>query len=152
MAVLKQGMAGQPVVILQKMLGVTADGIFGKGTEEALKVYQKAEKIDVDGVAGPDTFAHMGLPELILLKHGTKGETVKKLQEKLGIGADGIFGSGTADALKAYQKENGLDADGLAGPKTLAHLKLFGVQETHISSATAEDGKSIWDSITGIFN
>jgi hypothetical protein len=31
----------------------------------------------------------MGLYELVLLKQGTRGDTVKKLQEKLGVGADG---------------------------------------------------------------
>lgn len=151
MAMLKSGMTGEPVKILQAKLGVTADGIFGSGTEQALKDYQKQENIAVDGIAGPDTFAHMGLLELILLKQGTKGETVKKLQEKLGLGADGIFGSGTAAAVKAYQSENGLAADGLAGPKTLAHMKLLGVEESHIASTITETGKNIWDTITGIF-
>lgn len=151
MALLKTGMSGQPVKILQEKLGVEADGVFGPNTEKALKAYQDSQNIAVDGIAGPDTFAHMGLVELILLRQGTKGETVKKLQEKLGIGADGIFGAGTAAAVKAYQEENGLQIDGLAGPKTLSHMKLFGIEETHITAAISETGKSIWDSITGIF-
>jgi murein L,D-transpeptidase YcbB/YkuD len=31
----------------------------------------------------------------MLLKIGSKGEDVKKLQQKLGLGADGIFGAAT---------------------------------------------------------
>ena len=151
MAILKKGVSGEPVKLMQQKLGVEADGVFGSGTEAALRAYQEKEGISVDGIAGPDTFAHMGLTELILLRNGTKGETVKKLQEKLGLGADGIFGSGTEAAVKKYQEENGLAADGLAGPRTLAHMKILGVEESHVAAAIADTGKSIWDSITGIF-
>ena len=125
MSILKRGLAGEPVKILQQKLGVTADGQFGPGTEQALKDYQGKHSLKVDGIAGPDTFAQMGLYELILLKPGTSGDTVKKLQQALGIAADGQFGQGTAKAVKDFQAKNGLDADGLAGPATLAKMTLF---------------------------
>jgi peptidoglycan hydrolase-like protein with peptidoglycan-binding domain len=125
MAILKKGLAGEPVRRLQAKLGVTADGQFGPGTETALKDWQKKNGLSADGIAGPDTFMAMGLYELILLKDGTRGSTVKALQEKLGVTADGQFGAGTEKALKEYQKANGLKADGLAGPATLAQMKLF---------------------------
>ena len=54
----------------------------------------------------------------MLLKKGSKGKEVKQLQESLGIGADGIFGSGTELAVKKFQKDNGLVADGIVGPAT----------------------------------
>jgi hypothetical protein len=54
----------------------------------------------------------------MLLKKGDRGQYVKKLQEGLDIGADGIFGSGTEAAVKKFQKENGLDVDGIVGSKT----------------------------------
>ena len=44
----------------------------------------------------------------MLLKIGSRGNEVKELQEFLGIGADGIFGKGTAAAVKEFQKVNGL--------------------------------------------
>ena len=50
---------------------------------------------------------------------------MKRLQEGLGIGADGIFGPGTEKAVKAFQEKNGLVVDGLAGPATLAALDSF---------------------------
>lgn len=56
------------------------------------------------------------------LKKGSTGPSVAKLQEALGVTADGSFGSGTETALKAWQTKNGLPADGVAGPKTLAKL------------------------------
>jgi murein L,D-transpeptidase YcbB/YkuD len=95
MSVLKRGLSGEPVKILQAKLGVTADGQFGPGTETALKAHQQQHGLKVDGIAGPDTFAQMGLYELVLLKPGTSGDTVKKLQQSLGISADGQFGAGT---------------------------------------------------------
>jgi peptidoglycan hydrolase-like protein with peptidoglycan-binding domain len=125
MSVLKHGLSGEPVKILQAKLGVTADGKFGPATETALKAYQQQHGLKVDGIAGPDTFAQMGLYELILLKPGTSGEAVKRLQQALGVTADGQFGAGTQKALREFQSKNGLDADGLAGPATLAKMSVF---------------------------
>jgi putative chitinase len=60
----------------------------------------------------------------MLLKIGSKGEDVKKLQAKLGLGADGDFGPGTDKAVKAWQQANGLTADGIVGDGTWS--KMFG--------------------------
>ena len=54
----------------------------------------------------------------MLLKKGDNNENVKKLQAKLGLTADGIFGSGTEAAVKAWQTKNGLGADGIVGDGT----------------------------------
>jgi len=166
MAILKRGLAGEPVKVLQQKLGVTADGQFGPGTEKALKDYQTKHGLQVDGIAGPDTFVQMGLYELVLLKNGTRGTTVKKMQEALGITADGQFGSGTAKAVTDFQTKNGLAADGMAGPSTLAKMKLIGftaevVQKSEITGGSgpapgappeaAAPPKSIWGTIKSIF-
>ncbi len=143
MAILLRGLRGAPVKRLQEKLGLEADGIFGKGTERALKEYQKEAGLSADGVAGPDTFATMGLHDLILLKRGSKGDMVRKLQEALGIDADGKFGRGTEQAVRDYQEENELTADGLAGPKTLGALKLIGIT----TDSVAEAGSNAWDSV-----
>jgi len=60
----------------------------------------------------------------MILKVGSKGEDVKKLQAKLGLGADGVFGSGTEAAVKKWQSSNGLTADGIVGEGTWS--KMFG--------------------------
>lgn len=57
-----------------------------------------------------------------VLKKGSKGENVRQLQAALGITADGIFGSGTENAVKQYQAQNGLVVDGIVGPKTFESL------------------------------
>ena len=54
----------------------------------------------------------------MLLKEGSKGEDVKKLQEKLGLKADGSFGAKTAEAVKSFQSKNGLNSDGIVGKIT----------------------------------
>ena len=58
----------------------------------------------------------------MVLKLGSKGEEVKKLQSKLGLTPDGVFGKSTENALKNWQAKNRLVADGVAGPKTLSML------------------------------
>ena len=54
------------------------------------------------------------------IKIGSRGPTVRAVQEELEIGADGVFGPGTEAHVKAWQAENGLVADGIMGPKSLA--------------------------------
>lgn len=155
MALLKKGTKGEPVRILQNKLGIDADGDFGSGTVAALKSYQEENGLAADGMAGPDTFALMGLYELILIRRGSKGETVKKVQTALGEDADGIFGGGTEKAVKAFQEENGLEADGLVGAQTLAKLGVFdgSLTEEHVAviKADAGDGGSLWSSIKNVF-
>ena len=60
----------------------------------------------------------------MLLKNGSKGEEVKKLQQKLGVEPTGNFGPKTEAAVKAWQKANGLKDDGIVGDGTWG--KMFG--------------------------
>lgn len=57
-----------------------------------------------------------------VLRVGSKGEDVQRVQKALGITADGDFGPGTERAVKAWQAANGLTPDGVVGPKTFAKL------------------------------
>jgi len=71
----------------------------------------------------------------MLLKNGSKGEEVKLLQEKLGLGVDGIFGPGTEAKVKEWQAANGLAADGIVGPGTWG--KMFGAIAPVVTPAAA---------------
>ena len=57
--VLRKGSRGDGVKIMQEALGIGADGIFGPGTERALKEWQAANGLTADGIAGPATFAKL---------------------------------------------------------------------------------------------
>lgn len=61
-----------------------------------------------------------------MIRKGSKGEDVKRLQMLLGIEADGVFGQETHEAVVAFQAAHGLTPDGIVGPKTWAVL---GVRE-----------------------
>lgn len=58
----------------------------------------------------------------MILKLGSKGENVKKVQIRLGVNPDGDFGTGTESAVIKFQKENNLKADGVVGDGTWSKL------------------------------
>ena len=58
----------------------------------------------------------------MLLKLGSEGEDVKKLQVKLGVDPMGKFGPKTEAAVKSWQSANGLSADGIVGDGTWSKL------------------------------
>jgi cell wall-associated NlpC family hydrolase len=57
-----------------------------------------------------------------LLRVGSRGPAVVRLQRKLGITADGIFGPRTRAAVRSFQKRHGLLVDGIVGPQTRSAL------------------------------
>lgn len=67
MLILKLGDSGAQVKQLQEKLKEakfdpgTPDGVFGAGTEAAVKAFQKSEGLDPDGVAGPRTLTKLGV-------------------------------------------------------------------------------------------
>ncbi len=73
----------------------------------------------------------------MLLKVGSKGEDVKKLQAKLGLAADGNFGPGTEAKVKEWQAANGLTADGLVGDGTWAKMFAGGAPAAPAAAAPA---------------
>lgn len=49
------------VRIAQRRLGVTADGVFGPGTEAAVKAFQRSRGLTADGIIGPTTWRALGV-------------------------------------------------------------------------------------------
>ena len=58
---LKSGSRGKEVKELQEFLDIEADGIFGKGTETAVKRWQSDNGLVADGIVGPTTWDCMGI-------------------------------------------------------------------------------------------
>ncbi len=71
--ILQQGDSGPDVVILQKALGIPADGEFGEVTDAAVKGFQAAAGLTADGVVGSATWA-----------------AVDELVKRLAAGSDGL--------------------------------------------------------------
>jgi peptidoglycan hydrolase-like protein with peptidoglycan-binding domain len=171
---LKKGSKGENVKTLQthlKNLGYynrKIDGDFGKYTKEAVKAFQKAYKITVDGWFGSKTCKKLNQAvdaknnnnnnntvesfdcKKVSLKRGSKDKAgVTKLQTMLkALGyytrqIDGDFGKYTENAVKALQKATGHDPDGWFGPKTCPDLNKAYTARTGSSSAyTAKTGSS----------
>ncbi|WP_182104284.1 glucosaminidase domain-containing protein [Niallia taxi] len=53
-----------------------------------------------------------------VIKKGSTGKDVERIQRAVKVTADGKFGTKTEAAVKAYQKRQGLTVDGKVGPKT----------------------------------
>ncbi|QBF48082.1 cell wall lytic activity [Janibacter limosus] len=57
----RQGSRGTVVKQVQRVVGVSADGIFGSGTAAAVKRWQRSHGLTADGVVGPRTGSAMGI-------------------------------------------------------------------------------------------
>ena len=157
---IKYGMQGADVEELQNILialgymSGAADGYAGGGTIEAIKKFQSSHGLTADGICGAATFdainieaeAYMSGNPIekniesnnfdeknavigAVIKEGMHGEGVKYLQEKLiehgylSGHADGIAGERTVSAIKRFQSSAGLKADGVCGLQTYAALE-----------------------------
>lgn len=70
----------------------------------------------------------LGTARAVTYRQGSTGEQVRVIQDKLkrwgyyNGQVDGIYGSGTRQAVAKFQRKNGLAVDGVAGPNTLRAL------------------------------
>ena len=147
---LRAGNSGEAVAALQtrlQQLGYysgSIDGIFGDGTEAAVREFQAASGLEVDGIAGTATREALARGRSSaaspapaestasaddgLLQQGDEGDAVASLQQRLAAlgyyqgAVDGVFGPQTEVALIKFQQSQGLNADGIAGSQTLAAL------------------------------
>jgi peptidoglycan hydrolase-like protein with peptidoglycan-binding domain len=94
---------------MQTDLGVTADGIYGPTTHDALK--GKGKSIVMELQTGLQTYGYYD-GEIDGDYGQATQDAVKKLQTDLGVTADGKFGSETADAFEKAV------ADGTLTPKS----------------------------------
>jgi peptidoglycan hydrolase-like protein with peptidoglycan-binding domain len=60
----------------------------------------------------------------VIVKRGDRGTAVRRIQQELGILADGVFGEQTERAVRRFQRSHDLVADGIVGPLTRGALGL----------------------------
>ena len=132
--VLKRGSSDPVMRDLQQALKALGhdpgaiDGVFGAGTESAVKAFQQAREIPVDGVVGRVTWINIdeGDQSEPVLRLGSSGLPVRRLQSRMSAvgfdtgGVDGRFSPKTEAAVKDLQQRSKLDVDGVVGPKTWA--------------------------------
>ncbi len=68
-----------------------------------------------------------------VVRKGDFGRAVVKIQRKLRISADGVFGSQTHNAVKRFQRRKGLEVDGVVGPKTRRALGLGAFKRSEVT-------------------
>jgi len=134
---LSLGSTGSAVATLQQLLTLKGfspggvDGDFGPKTLAAVKAFQHAKGLTVDGVVGPQTWAALrassgggGGSSEPTIREGSTGAAVTKCQQLLAAkgfspgGIDGDFGPHTLAAVEAFQHAKGLTVDGIVGPMT----------------------------------
>lgn len=64
--VIKKGSHGELVKILQELLKIEVDGIFGENTRKSVIYFQKQNKLTSDGIVGPLTWKKLGFDPLEL--------------------------------------------------------------------------------------
>ncbi len=146
MRLIRRGQTGVQVRDVQKRLlelgyqetGLDAElreGRFGEATEKAVRAFQEARRLRVDGLVGDQTWlelveASYGLGDrfLYITIPPFRGDDVREAQRflnSLGFSAgkeDGIFGRETEMAVKAFQSNTGLPQDGILGASTINAL------------------------------
>jgi Transglycosylase-like domain/Putative peptidoglycan binding domain len=72
------------------------------------------------------------------VKKGDRGPAVQRIQSKLGVAADGVFGPQTERAVKRFQRRRGLMVDGVVGPQTRQALGLKPFSASSVRSASRD--------------
>jgi len=153
------------VIKFQSIFNLGADGIVGKATwykiSRLYAAVARLAELDSEGT----TLGIGTVPPGAVLRQGSRGTDVITLQYLLNVAAefypyvprvaqDGIFGSGTRQAVIAFQNMMGLTADGIVGANTWRALYgvYLGTQEnvpspgpeTNVVEYVVRSGDTLW--------
>lgn len=150
--ILKMGRGSKDQVRALQMLlyrqkhGLLIDGVFGSGTQAAVKAYQTLRNLTSDGIVGANTWASLCLatpPEGNTLYFGTGGSSsssstiyrqgdtgtaIHQIKRRMAVEnmfagtVDATFDAELTYAVKVFQASEDIRVDGLVGPATWSLL------------------------------
>lgn len=147
---------------------VGIDGVYGGETAEAVRTYQRIQGLPVNGVADTETLEDMGFDfveapvaaqtdnasftpragELTRgqLSPGDTGADVRSLQRALRdfglpVAVDGVYGTGTANAVRTYQRTRGLTVSGIADRDTLEDIGFESPDLRYIAAVIGDESQ-----------
>lgn len=150
--ILREGASGPDVALCQEWLKaareryssipqLSVDGHYGPDTQAAVRAYQRAVGLSVDGTVGVntwnslyDTYASMHGNGMIwpgmTIREGDKGAVVKSAQVELKklvphLATDGSYGPDMRNAVFAFQVVHNLTPDGVLGKRTWDELMTY---------------------------
>lgn len=124
-----KGNRGVDVLAAQYLLrhhqqSTAADSVFDASTDAAVRAFQSAQSLGVDGIVGPNTWGKLA----VTLRQGDTGDAVRALQVQLNakhnakLGVSGTYDAATRTAVTNFQRHAGIGADGITGPITWKNL------------------------------
>ena len=151
------------VTAFQRIFNLTSDGIVGKATwykiSNIYTAVTRLAELDSEG----NTLGIGTVPPSVTLRQGSRGQDVITLQYLLNviseyypripnIAQDGIFGSGTRQAVIAFQNQMQLSPDGIVGARTWNALydTYLGIKDNITSPGsgtftyTVQNGDTLW--------
>ncbi len=150
--VLREGMNGQDVLVLQRMLteagfNTPENGHFGSATEHSVVAFEQAFNLKANGLVTKAFVAQLRsvaggsggasptakgastpAPNAPTLNEGSSGHWVDVLQQDLTFAGfltqvDGTFGPSTAQSVIAFKRSKSLQPNAVVGPKAWAALQ-----------------------------
>lgn len=126
----------QTCLIAQELLSGTADGVCGAATVQAIKDFQSAVGLPVDGVCGPETFrllraaayGEIDITDFMVENNSTPNKVEEGTSAEVGdVIKQGMTGAGVVDVQKKLISLGFLNgsADGICGAGTVQAIKNF---------------------------
>ncbi len=136
--------------LLAHAVDAPLDGVFGTSTKAAVKAFQGAAGLRINGIVADTTWVAL----LVTLRPGDTGEAVRVLQRELNakrkarLTVDGVYGADTLAAVKAFRAHVGMRRIGKVGPgvwrRLISHFELPRFKANNLCDYSVGNGPANW--------